>query len=180
LSALSGRNVLVIAEIALAFMLLVGSGLMLRSLARPLDTNAGVYPRNLLTVQISLRESNSGFWLELLNRVSSLPAAQSAAIADCPPLIGLCNVKPFWPDGPPVQGGNDPVPIAVHWVTPGYFSALGVPVQRGRAFDERDRVDSPNVVIINETAARKFFPRRGSNRPAHRCGGRHCRRYAGR
>jgi hypothetical protein len=104
----------------------------------------GVDPRNLLTVQISLSESNSGFWRELLNRVSSLPAAQSAAIADCPPLIGLCNVKPFWPDGPPVQSGNDPVPIAVHWVTPGYFTALGVPVQPALVAAVRRAVQSPD------------------------------------
>ncbi len=167
---LTSRNVLVVSEIALAFMLLVGSGLMLRSLSRLLHTDAGVDPRNLLTVRVSLPESNSpeaslAFWQELLSRTSSLPAVRNAAIADCPPLIGRCNVRPFWPEG---QTGSVPVPIGVHYVTPAYFSALGAPLKRGRAFDERDRMGSPSVVVINEAAAQKYFP--GENPIGRRIG----------
>jgi putative ABC transport system permease protein len=90
---------------------------------------------------------------------------RNAAIADCPPLIGRCYVRPFWPDG---QTGSAPVPIGVHYVTPDYFSALGVPLRRGRAFDERDRMGSPNVVVINESAAQKYFP--GENPVGKRVG----------
>jgi predicted permease len=157
---LASRNVLVVAEIALAFVLLTASGLMLRSLSRLLDIDAGINARNVLTVRISLPESNPEeastiFWQELLTRTASLPAVRSAAAADCPPLIGRCYVRPFWPEG---QSGSPPVPIGVHYITPGYFQALGVTLERGRAFNERDRAGSPNVVIINETAAQKYFP----------------------
>jgi predicted permease len=157
---LSSRNVLVISEIALAFTLLVGSGLMLRSLARLLDIDTGMNPRNLLTARVSLPESNSAdaslrFWQGLVQRSASLPAVQSVGVADCPPLIGRCYVKPFWPAG---QASSAPVPVGVHYVTPGYFHAVGARLQRGRVFRESDRVGSPPVVIINERAAQKYFP----------------------
>jgi hypothetical protein len=100
-----------------------------------LDTDAGVDPRNLLTVRISLPESSPpeaslAFWQQLLERVASLPAVRGAAVADCPPLIGLCNVRPFWRGGP-LEGGSEPVPIGVHYVTPGYFSCAAPAVEAG-------------------------------------------------
>ncbi|MGH7470863.1 MAG: ADOP family duplicated permease [Longimicrobiales bacterium] len=157
---LNSRNVLIISEIALAFTLLVGAGLMLRSLARLLDVDAGLNPRNLLTARISLPESNSPqaslrFWQELLQRSASLPGVHSVGVADCPPLIGRCYVKPFWPDG---QTSSAPVPVGVHYVSPGYFDAVGVALRRGRVFTAADRAGSPNVVIINQSAAQKYFP----------------------
>ena len=160
LRGLNTRNALVIAEIALAFTLLIGSGLMLRSLGRLLDVDAGVNPRNLLTARISLPESGSSaaslrFWEELLRRSASLPGARNVAVADCPPLIGRCYVKPFWPEG---QTSSPPVPVGIHYVTPGYFSTLGVAVRQGRVFSETDRAGTPNVVVINESAAKKYFP----------------------
>ena len=157
---LTTRNLLVVSEIALAFMLLVGSGLMLRSLSRLLDLDAGVDPRNLLTVRVSLPEPVSTdaattFWPQLVERVAALPAVRNVAFADCPPLIGRCNVRPFWADE---TRTSEPQPVGVHYVTSGYFSALGVPIMGGRAFAPQDRTGSPPVVIINESAAQKFFP----------------------
>jgi predicted permease len=156
---LTARSALVVAEIAAAFVLLVGSGLMLGSLKRLLDVDAGVDAHNLLTAQVSLPAADGAsspqFWQQLRDRLSSLAGAESAALADCPPLIGLCNVRPFR-----VEGAEqlEPQPVGVHYVTAGYFRALGVDVRQGRAFSDGDRAGSPPVVIINETAARRFFP----------------------
>jgi putative ABC transport system permease protein len=158
---LTGRNVLVVGEIAVAFMLLIGSGLMLRSLSRLLHTDAGVDPNNLLTMQISLPDSHApdaarAFWQQLLSRVDALPGVRSAAVADCPPLIGRCRVVPFWPAGN--AAGSPPAPVGMHYVTSNYLAALRLPLKQGRTFDVRDRAGSPSVILINETAAQKFFP----------------------
>ena len=156
----TARNALIVAEVAIAFMMLVGSGLMLSSLLRLLRTDAGVDPRNLLTVQISLPESTSPdaaqqFWQQLLQQTAALPGVGSAAIADCPPLIGRCNVRPLWPNGP--QSGA-PVPVGVHYVTPDYFTALRARIVEGRVFRSSDRAGTPHVVVINQSAAQKYFP----------------------
>jgi putative ABC transport system permease protein len=158
---LTGRNVLVVVEIAVAFMLLVGSGLMLRSLSRLLHTDAGIDPKNLLTMQISLPDANTpdaarGFWQQLLGRVEALPGLRSAAVADCPPLIGRCRVVPFWPAGN--AGASPPAAVGMHYVTTNYLNAVRLPLKQGRTFDARDRASSPSVILINETAAKKFFP----------------------
>jgi len=154
------RNALVVSEIALAFVLLVGSGLMLRSLSRLLNTDAGMDPTNLLTVRVSLPERNPGdasrnFFQQLVTRTSTLPGVTSVAVADCPPLIGRCYVRPFWPNE---TRASAPEPVGVHYVTPAYVSALRAKLRSGRFFAESDRADAPGVVVLNETAARKFFP----------------------
>jgi predicted permease len=164
LRAFAARNLLVVAQVALAFVLLVGSGLMLRSLGRLLAIDAGMDARGVLTSRIALPPSTApeeagAFWEELARDAMSLPGARSAAITDCPPLLGVCNVRPLWiGEGPIDPAGPPPQPIAVHYITPGYLEALGVSLVRGRAFDARDRAGSPNVVLINETAARTYFP----------------------
>jgi putative ABC transport system permease protein len=170
---LTTRSVLVVSEIALAFMLLVGSGLMLRSLSQLLNTDAGVDPRNLLTVRVSLQQGQTpdqamAFWQQLLARTSTLPGVQNAAIADCPPLVGGCNGTVAWiRDRPPVEQGSEPT-IGVHWVTDDYFKTLRVPLKSGRVFEQRDTRSAPKVIIINETAARKLFP--GENPVGRRIG----------
>ncbi len=167
----TGRSILVSTEIAVAFVLLVASGLMLKSLSRLLDTRAGVDPRNLMTLRISLPDTytdRNAFWDQLLARVSTLPGVQSAALTDCPPLSGGCNGTVVWiRDRPPVPEGTEPG-IGVHWVTPEYFNTARLRVVRGRNFQASDRKDAPKVIIINEAAAQKFFP--GENPIGRRIG----------
>ncbi len=171
---LNARNILVVAEIAVAFVLLVGSGLMLTSLSRLLHTDAGVDPRNLLTVRISLSDASPpaasmAFWPQLLSRVGGVPGVRSAAVADCPPLGGIRWFTPLWLlDDASAAGSAPQSGVAVHAVTPGYFATLRVPVKRGRAFDARDREGGPRVVLVNEAFAQKYFP--GQDPVGHRIG----------
>jgi putative ABC transport system permease protein len=168
---LTSRSVLVSAEIAVAFILLVASGLMLKSLSRLLDTSAGVDPRNLMTVRITLPPSYTdryAFWEQLLPRLATLPGVQSAGLTDCPPLSGGCNKTILWHrDRPFVPEGSEPS-VGIHWVTLDYFGTVRLPLLRGRNFTARDRADAPRVVIINETLARKLFP--GENPIGRRIG----------
>jgi predicted permease len=150
----------VIIEMAVAFVLLTASGLMLRSLARLLDTDTGLDARNVLTARVTLPESVSTdavreFWQRLLERTSSIPGVASAAISDCPPLLGVCNIRPFWSDA---ERRGAPQPAGVHWVSADYFHTLRVPALSGRLFDARDRAGTANVVVINDAAARRYFP----------------------
>ena len=160
--SVNGRNALVVAEIALAFVLLIGSGLMVRSLGRLLATDAGFDPRNLLTLRITLpgtyeQPQVDAFWNNLLERLRTAPGVVNAAATDCPPLSGGCNGTIMWyRDRPPVPEGTEPS-IGVHWVTPEYFATVRNPLRQGRLFDSRDRRGSPKVVLINEAAAQKFF-----------------------
>jgi hypothetical protein len=168
---LTSRSVLVSAEIAVAFILLVASGLMLNSLSRLLDTGAGVDPRNLMTVRITLPPSytdRTAFWEQLLPRLATLPGVQSAGLTDCPPLSGGCNRTILWyRDRPPVAEGSEPM-VGIHWVSPEYFGTVRLPLLRGRNFTASDRADAPRFVIINQTLARKLFP--GENPIGRRIG----------
>ena len=167
----TSRSILVSAEIGVAFVLLVASGLMLKSLSRLLDTGAGVDPHNLMTVRITIPASytdRNAFWEQLLPGLATLPGVQSAGLTDCPPLSGGCNGTILWyRDRPPVAEGSEPS-VGIHWVTPEYFGTVRLPVMRGRNFSANDREGSPKVVIINETAARKLFP--GENPLGRRIG----------
>ncbi len=160
---LTSRSVLVVLEIAVAFVLLVGSGLMMRSLGRLLSTDAGVDPRNLLTMRITLPPvyappARLQFWQQLTERVQTLPGVEQASVTDCPPLSGGCNGTLLWfRDRPPVAQGTEPE-VGVHWVSPDYFRTVRAPLKQGRTFEARDREGAPKVVLINETAAQKLFP----------------------
>lgn len=157
------RRALVIAEVALALVLLAGSGLMIRSLANLLDVHPGFDARNLLTLRLSIPagevapDSMPGFYERLEAGIAALPGVQQVALGDCPPLSNACNgtIMTF-PDRPQRATGN--AMVGVHWVTPGWFGALRVPISRGRLFADTDRLGTPKVVLLNEEAARRYFP----------------------
>ena len=164
LRALKGRSLLVAAQVALALVLLVGSGLMIKSLSRLLSSEIGFDPDNLLSLRISLprgqydQESGSNFWQQLTERLGSLPAVRSVGLGSCPPLSGGCNSTVIlFPDRPPVVRGTEPI-VSVFWASPDYFQTLGTPLIRGRLFNDQDRREAPKVVVVNQTAARKFWP----------------------
>jgi putative ABC transport system permease protein len=164
LRRLTGRNLLVVAEVALALVLLVSSGLMIKSLSRLLAIRTGVDPTRLLSMRINLpalqygRDAQLGFFEQLESRVASLPGVQAAGTGNCPPLSGGCNGTIIWfRDRPEVTRGAEPS-VGVHWITPDYLKTMRVPLLRGRNFAATDRTGSPKVVLINETAARRFWP----------------------
>jgi predicted permease len=157
------RRALVVAEVALATVLLAGSGLMIRSLGNLLRVDPGFDAANVLTMRLSMPPGNvapdsmPGFYERLLDEIGSVPGVQRVALADCPPLANGCNgtIMTF-ADRPQSQTGN--AMIGVHWVSPGWFPTMQVPLRRGRLFTDADRLNAPKVVLINEEAARRYFP----------------------
>ena len=157
---LNSRSVLVITQIAIAFVLLSGAGLMLRSLDRLLATDAGMEPANLLTARISLPESYTPdqvhlFWQHLLERSRGLGGVQHAALVDCPPLAGGCNSTVVW--FPESAGTDNNTEVGVHFASSDYPRAVQLTLLKGRMFTPADRVGAPKVVVINQSAANRLF-----------------------
>jgi putative ABC transport system permease protein len=158
----ASRRSLVVAEVALALVLLAGSGLMIRSLGNLLSVNPGFDATNVLTLRLSAPsgeiapDSMPGFYDAVQERVAAIPGVQSVSLADCPPLNNGCNgtIMTF-ADRPQSATGN--AMVGVHWVSPSWFSTMRVPLRRGRLFDGNDRLGGPKVVLINEEAARQYF-----------------------
>jgi predicted permease len=154
----------VASEFALALVLLVGAGLLIRSFGKLLQTNPGFRPENVLTLNIPLpRQAYPGatqiqnFYKELLERVSNLPGVQSVALANDLPLNAREMVS-IAIEGQGSGEGETPQAICQTWVMGDYFSTMGVPLIQGRSFAAADRVESQPVTIVNLAAARKFWP----------------------
>ncbi len=157
------RSALVVSEIALAVVLLVGAGLMMKSLLRLLQTNVGFKTENLLTMTVVLppskyTDANSliNFNTQIQERVQSLPGVSGAGTVDILPLNGG-NTTRFYIDGDPVPEPGKETEANIRVVNDDYFKTIGVPLIAGRMFDERDGVNAPNVVIIGKTIADRLF-----------------------
>jgi putative ABC transport system permease protein len=160
---LSGRNMLIAGETALALVLLVAAGLMLQSVSNLQRTGLGFEPDGLLTFRLSLPEKqypparSTAFFVDLIDRVRALPGVQAAAYGNCAPVSGGCNgTSARFPDRPPVPNGAEPH-VGIHWASPEFFKTMGIRLIKGRTFTERDREGQPKVTVINETAARVLF-----------------------
>jgi predicted permease len=159
---LTSRNVLAVVEIALAVVLLAGSGLMIRSLGKLLGVRPGFDAERVLTMRFNVndvgRDSLPAFYDQLLERLAAIPGATNVALADCPPLNGGCNgTILIHRDRPTPPPGTEPN-VGVHWVTPDWFAAMRVPLVRGRVFTRADRIGAQKVVLVSETAARRYWP----------------------
>jgi predicted permease len=156
------RRVLVLTEVALAVVLLAGAGLMMRTLGNLLRVKPGFDAEQVLSFRLSIlgesRDSLPGFYRELADRVGAIPGVTNVALGSCAPLTGGCSSTLFARlDRPKVEGGLMPR-IRLEWVSTTWFSTMHVPLKRGRGFTDADRVGTPNVTILNEAAARSFFP----------------------
>ena len=160
---LTTRNVLVVSEIALALVLLAGSGLMLRSLAKLFEVRPGIDVENVLTLRLSPppgygRDSLPAFYDALIARLEALPGVTGAAMTNCIPLSGSCNGTAIrLRDRPEAARGTEPS-IDVHWITPNWPTVMRASLLEGRLFASSDRVGTQKVVIVNETAAKAFWP----------------------
>ena len=163
LRVFSTRNTLVVSEIAIALVLLVGAGLMLRSLANLFGVPSGIDPERVLTVRMTPpagygRDSLPGYYDTMLERLAALPGVTGAALSDCVPVAGSCNGTVVWlHDRPKAAAGTEPE-VGVHWISPEWPSVMQVPLKRGRLFTDADRLGARKAVIVNETAARKIWP----------------------
>ena len=161
------RSALVVAEIALATVLLVGGGLLFRSFARLQAVSPGFDGSSLLVADLPLSPSSypgdkerARFVEALLARVTALPGVERAGVTTTLPMIGSGGALHFNIHGRPPKGPEEYILAGYRAVSPAYLAALGVPLKRGRLLDERDRGGSRPVVVINETLARKFFNER--------------------
>ena len=157
------RSAMVVTEIALAVVLLVGAGLMMKSLFRLLQTNVGFKTENVLTMSVVLPPSKYtqpnqqiSFNDQLRERVQSLPGVSAAGTVNILPL-NAGNTTRFYIDGDPVPQPGKEVESNIRTVSDDYFTALGVPLIAGRMFDPRDHAEAPGVVIIGKTIADRMF-----------------------
>ena len=167
------RNSLVVAEIALALVLLVGAGLLLKSYARVQNVNPGFNPNNVLTMEVSLPQlkypspgpaylggtSAINFFREAHRRIAELPGVQATGCTTTLPLSGSNSDSSFAIEGANLQPGEPGPDEEIRAITPEYFRVLQTPLLEGRFFNDADTADSPQVVIINEALARKYFPK---------------------
>lgn len=165
-SGLGTRAVLVTAQVSLALVLLAGAGLMLKSAFRLQSTSIGVDPANVLTARLDLprrgynADTGAVFYERLIERLRGLPEVESVGLGNCAPVSGGCNATSLWfpRQGPRKGSGVDPL-VGIYWTTPEYFSTMRIRLLRGRMFTEQDRAGRPKVALVNEEAARTFWPK---------------------
>ncbi|MDQ3256419.1 MAG: ABC transporter permease [Acidobacteriota bacterium] len=159
------RSALVVLEVALALVLLVGSGLLLKSFANMRRVELGFDPDNVLTMSLRLPnsryrepEQRVNFFRQTLANVKQLPDVQSAAICFSLLMTGDGATDPvIIEDRPPVPKGEEPV-LRGSSVSADYFRTMGIAIRNGRAFTEQEAWQESNVIIVNEAFARRFFP----------------------
>jgi putative ABC transport system permease protein len=155
------RSAFVVTQIALSVCLLVGAGLLVRSFARLQVRPLGLRTEGVLTAQLVLPPNRhaglpqtAAFLAQLVERLSVLPGVDAAGLVNAMPLTGNNARRPYQ-----LAGVTDRDQVAdFRVVTPQYFAAMGIPVTKGRPFDDRDRVGAEEVVIVNEALARRLSP----------------------
>jgi putative ABC transport system permease protein len=159
-----GRSVLAVVELALAVMLLIGAGLVIKSLWRLQQIDVGINPERVLTMQIPLRgqqyiqpQRARAFCARLLEQVQTLPGVRAAAVSDSLPPGETAGSNNFTIEGRNVLEHEEPVAYFIR-VSPDYFRVFGILLRSGRYFTGADTADTPSVVLINETMRRRFFP----------------------
>jgi predicted permease len=162
--AFTGRSLLVVAEVALALVLLAGSGLMLRSLTKMLAIDTGFDAAHVLTLRLTVpegsmaRDSLPGFYTQLVQRLRAVPGVTNASLGSCPPLTGGCNRTLLtFPGQPDPDFAHRPL-TGVNWASPEYFATLRIPLKRGRMITDADHFGGLKVVLINEAGARTLWP----------------------
>ncbi|HXG65436.1 MAG TPA: ABC transporter permease [Blastocatellia bacterium] len=159
------RSLLAATEIALALVLLVGAGLMIRSFLRLQDVNPGFRTERVLTTQLLLPRSKykegpqvAAFSTQLLERVGSLPGVEAAGLIDILALSGGGNFLGFSVEGRPLPPAGQNPDAETFVIGGDYFRTMGIPLMKGRLFTRQDNLDAPGAVIISETMARRFWP----------------------
>ena len=158
------RNVLVISEVGLACVLLIGAGLMLRSLLNQMHLDPGFKQEQVLTASLALPQKPYGddvavrqFCHRLMDDLRAQPGVESVGAGSDLPWTGYDENAGFTVEGrqpPPGEGFH----ARYHMATPGYFSALGIPLVRGRMFSDSDDKGSPQVILVNRAMAKKYWP----------------------
>ena len=160
------RDVLVAGQVAVAVVLLAGSGLLVRSYVNLASADSGVDPRGVLVAPVFLDSQayNTGtrsreYYRTLFERLSALPGVEAVGGATTVPgsPLGPDFERPVWVDGLAADEASR-MSASIRMVTPGFFDAMRLPVSAGRAFDDRDRPDSTKVLMVSESVARRLWP----------------------
>ena len=158
------RSALVVSEVALSLMLLVGAGLMIRSLWKLRAVDPGLDPHNVLTMTVGVAKNKytspaqeREFFQQVLERVRALPGVEAAGVIDDLPLAGGSH-QPIAIEGRPVVPMADQPEVDVRAISPGYLSAMHIPLKSGRYIDDSDTPDSPAAIVISESLAKQFWP----------------------
>jgi len=159
------RGVLVVSEVALSLMLLIGAGLMIRSLWILRQVDPGFDPHNVFATIPSISSTvfpepsqQIAFYNQVLDRVRTLPGVESAAAIDSLPLNGGGSNQPVQLEGRPVQAMADQPEVRVRLISTGYLRTMHIPLIRGRDFGEQETPQSPGAVLISESMAKRLWP----------------------
>ncbi len=158
------QSILVILEVALALLLLVASGLLLRSFQKMLETDPGFQPRHVLTASLSLprhdyptQQKVDDFYAELQRRIETLPGVRTVGFSSNIPIVGQNGGRLITPEGHVRSAGEGFLIASTYLVQGNYFQALDIPLIRGRQFEDRDQqVGAPLVAIISQSFAKKL------------------------
>jgi putative ABC transport system permease protein len=160
------RSALVVAEMALALVLLAGAGLMIRSFTRMVDERKAIHPEGVLTAVFTMPVAvykddaeKLAFTHALMPDIAGLPAVDAASAVQTLPLMRNSWNRGVWIQGDPTELSNDPKRRVFYSITrPGYFGVMGIAIKSGRDFDTRDTHDGAKVAIVSESAARMLWP----------------------
>ena len=159
------RQLLIVSEVTLSLVLLVGAGLLIKSFVRLQQVNPGFKADNLLTMSMTIPDDKypdaarqRAFFQQALQQVQGMPGVRSAAVVSKLPLGGSDKVRAFLVEGRPALASGQQQTASYNVASPDYFSTMGIPLKKGRAFTDRDDASAPLVAIINETMVQRFFP----------------------
>ncbi len=159
-------NLLVVAEIALAIVLLIGAGLLVKSFARVMQNDLGIDTENVLTLALSLPPSRypkpdqqATFYQQAIERLGAIPEAEVVAASSGLPLAQKHLLAfPFTIEGVEMQMGGPDSLLSITTATPNYFEAMGIPLVEGRDFADQDRKGNTQVIVISQAMAKRFWP----------------------
>jgi predicted permease len=167
--AVSVRNALVTSQVGLAFVMLIGAGLMLMSFRAAISVDPGFEPEGVFTGSVGLPttryeevEAQRRFWDELLAELRSVPGVASAALTGNLPFSGNASASLILPEGYEMAPGESLLAPFQTTAGPGYFETLGIELLEGRTFEEADGPDVPRVVVIDEWLANRYWPEGGA------------------
>jgi putative ABC transport system permease protein len=159
------RSILVVAEVALSLVLLIGAGLMIRSLHQLQNVPPGFESHGVLTMTAAVSRSKFpepdqqiNFFRQVLQRVRALPGVESAGVVDDIPLDNGGSHQPISIEGQPVVAMADQPEVDVRLISPGYMQSMHIPIVRGRDFSDQDVVGRPASVLISQSMAQHFWP----------------------
>jgi putative ABC transport system permease protein len=159
------RNLLIVSEVALALLLSVGAGLMIKSFLRLQQVSPGFEANNLLTMNIALPRQKyqqpqqaNAFFDQLAERIKTLPGVKSVSGIDPLPFSNSNATTGFLIEGAPAVPLAERPDVGERAVTPAYFETMGIPVLKGRSFTAQDRDNTPHVIIVNEALASRYWP----------------------